>query len=167
MEFFQANIIPAEVIVQLIAFLIVFFTLQRLAWKPIQGAMAHRRESIAGEFDKIEKARKEIEALKAEYSNHLKRIEEESRVKLQQSIDEGRRIAREIQDKAREEAQAAFEKGKENLSMEVAKARTELRREIAGLAIEAAERVLNEKLSDDKKQNEKILEIIQDLEKSL
>ena len=33
MEFFKANIIPGEVFVQLIAFIIVFWTLKLLAWR--------------------------------------------------------------------------------------------------------------------------------------
>ena len=36
------------------------------------------------------------------YEAHLAKIEEESRAKLQATIDEGRRIARDIQEKARE-----------------------------------------------------------------
>lgn len=167
MEFFQSNIIPGELIVQICAFLIVFFVLKRLAWKPIQGAMESRRESIREDLAKIEQAKREIESLKNEYSARLQQIEDDARVKIQEAVEEGRRVSREIQEKAREEAHASFEKGKENLAMEVSRARVELRREIADLAIEAAERVLNEKLSDDKKQNQKVLEIIADLEKSL
>ena len=167
MEFFQANIVPAEVLVQLIAFVIVFLTLRRLAWKPILGALDSRREGIREDLEKIEKAKLEIEALKADYASRLQKIEDEARGKLQEAIDEGRRIAREVQETAREEAQASFEKAKDNLAIEVAKARLELRREIAGLAMGTAERILNEKMSDDKKQNDKILEIIEELEKTL
>lgn len=167
MEFFRANIIPGELVIQIIAFAIVFFLMKKWAWKPILGALENRREGIRQDLVKIEQAKNEIEALKNEYAGRLQSIENEARSKLQEAIEEGRRISREIQDSARREAQAAFEKGKENLAMEVTRARVELRREIANLAIDAAERVLHEKLSDDKKQNEKVLEIIQELEKTL
>lgn len=165
MEFFKANIIPGEVLVQIIAFLIVFWTLKLLAWKPILNALEARRQKIKGDFDKIEGARKEIEALKTQYSASLQKIEDEARAKLLAAVEEGRRIAKDIQEKARAEAQASFEKAKENLALETAKARITLRREIADLAISVSEKVLSEKLSDAKQQ-EKIMELIEEFEKT-
>lgn len=167
MEFFKANIIPSEVIVQLIAFLLVFFALRKMAWKPVLDNLEARRSKIKSEFESIEAAKKEIEALKAEYAASLQKIEDQARAKLQEAIDEGRRIAREIQEQARLESQTTFEKAKENLAIEIAKARISLRRDVAGLALDASEKVLKEKMSDDKKQQEKILSIIEDMEKAL
>jgi len=167
MEFFRANIIPGELIVQIIAFILVFLFMKKFAWKPLLETMEDRRERIRKELADIEQAKKDIETLKAEYAVRLQGIEDTARAKVQEALDEGRRVSREIQEKARQESQAAFEKGKENLAMEIVKARTELRREIANLAVDVAERVLDEKLSDDKKQSEKILEIILHLEKNL
>ena len=167
MEFFKANIQLGEVLVQLVAFVVVFLMLKALAWKPILQSMAARREKIREELESIEKAKKAIEGLKAQYNALLQKIEEEARAKVQQAIDEGRRISKEIQDKARSESQATFEKAKENLELEVSKARIELRREIADLALTASERVLNQKLSGDGAQQAKILEIIDELEKTL
>src|SRR3989338_3427393 len=166
MEFFKQNIIPGEVLVQLIAFIIVFWTLKVLAWKPLLKSLESRRAKIKDDFLKIENARKEIEALRAEYQTHLQKIEDEAWAKIQEAVDEGRRIAREIQDKARTESQETFEKAKENLYLEIAKARIELRREIAGLAILASERVIKERM-DDIKQQEKVAAIIEELEKNL
>lgn len=167
MEFFQANIHLGEVFVQLLAFVIVFWTLKALAWKPLLKALDSRRDRIKHELNRIENSKKEIESLKNEYAIHLQKIDDEARTKIQQSIEEGRRIAREIQEKARTESQTTFEKAKENLDLEVAKARLTLRKEIADLAINASERVLREKMSDHRQQQEKVLEIIEELEKSL
>ncbi len=166
MEFFKNNIIPAEVFVQLLAFLIVFFTLKALAWKPILASLAARRDRIQGDFDSIEKAKKEIEGLKAEYSAHLQKIDDEARAKIQEAIEEGRTVARDLQEKARADAQETFEKNKENLALEVAKARIQLRREIAGLAVSVSEKILQEKMTDDKQQD-KILSMIEELESAL
>lgn len=167
MEFFQANIKLAEVLVQLIAFVIVFLALRKMAWGPMQQSLESRRAKIQGEFDKIEAARKEIEAMKTEYTGRLQKIEDEARAKIQQAIDEGRNIAKEIQEKARTESQNTFDKAKQNLDLEIAKARVALKQEIADLAINTSERVLNEKMSNDRAQQAKILEIIGDLEKTL
>lgn len=164
MEFFETNIHLGEVFVQLVAFVIVFWTLKLLAWKPLLRALEARREHIKHSLEQIEAAKREIDSLKTEYAAHLQKIEEEARAKIQEAVHEGRRLARDIQEKARSESQASFEKAKQNLELEAAKARLTLRREIADLAIHAAERVLREKMTDSRQQ-EKVLEIIEELEK--
>ena len=165
MDFFKQNIIPWEVFVQVIAFVVVFLTLKALAWKPILAGLESRRSRIQNEFEKIESAKKEIEALKIQYSSQLQKIEDEARAKMLEAVDEGRRISREIQEKARTESQAAFEKAKENITIEVAKAHVSLRREIADLAVAVSEKVIREKMQGQAQQD-KIMEIIEDLEKS-
>ncbi len=167
MEFFKANIHLGEVFVQLIAFIIVFLTLKGMAWKPILRGMELRRARIQQEFESIESAKKGLESMKAEYTALLQKIEDEARAKIQEAVNDGRRISKELQDKARAESQVVFEKAKENLELEIAKARIALRQEIANLTINASERILNERMSSDKVQQAKILEIIQDLEKTL
>lgn len=166
MDFFKQNIVPGEVLIQLIAFLTVFWLLKKLAWKPVLAALEARREKIQHDFEKIEAAKKDIETLRADYTTRLQKIEDEARSKIQQSIDEGRKISREIQEKARADAQSTFEKSKENLAIEVEKARISLRREIADLSIQVAEKILEEKLTGERCQ-EKALQIIERLEKSL
>ncbi len=157
----------AEVIAQAIAFSFVFIVLRWKAWGPIQAALQARRDKIKGDFDSIDASRLEIEKLKVQYQELLEKIEDESRAKLNAAIDEGRKIAKEIQEKTRAEAQADFEKNKENIQIEAAKARIELRRDIANLSVQVAERILKEEMSESKKQDEKVLRIIEELEKSL
>ena len=164
MDFFKQNIIPAEVFIQLVAFLCVFFTLKKLAWKPVLSSLENRRKRIKDEFELIEKTKQELEALRADYSTKLQKIEDEARVKIQQTIEEGRKIAKDMQDKARVEAQETFEKSKEHLSVEVAKARVTLKQEIAELALQVAEKVIGEKMSTELHQH-KALQIIEELEK--
>ena len=157
----------AEVIAQAIAFSIVFIVLRWKAWGPIQAALQARRDKIQSDFDSIDASKSEVEKLKVQYQELLDKIEDESRAKLNAAIDEGRKIAKEIQEKTRAEAQADFEKNKQNIQIEAAKARVELRREIASLSVQVAERILKEEMSDSSKQDQKVLSIIEELEKSL
>ena len=166
MEFFQENIHLKEVLVQLVAFLIVFFTLKKFAWKPLLGIIKSRQERFESEWGRIEKTKQEVAALEKDYRAHLQKIEEEARAKMQESIQEGRRLAREIQEKARLESQASFEKAKANIDLEVQKARLTLRQEIADLSIRVAEKILTEKM-DASQQEKKALQILGELEKKL
>ena len=166
MEFFQENIRLAEVLVQLIAFLIVFFTLKKFAWKPLLAIIKSRRERFENEWSGIEKSKNDVAALEKDYRAHLQKIEEETRAKMQEAIREGHRLAREIQEKARLESQTSFEKAKANIELEVQKARLTLRQEIADLSIRVAEKIMTEKM-DIAHQEKKALEILGELEKKL
>ena len=166
MEFFRENVHLTEVLVQLIAFLIVFFTLKKFAWKPLLAIIKARREKFEDEWNGIEKTKQNVATLEKDYKTHLQKIEEEARAKMQEAIQEGRRLAREIQEKARLESQTAFEKAKDNIELEVQKARLTMRQEIAGLSIQVAEKILTEKM-DPSQQEKKALEILGELEKKL
>lgn len=166
MEFFQENIHLKEVFVQLLAFLIVFFTLKKYAWKPLLAIIKSRREKFETEWSDIEKMKQEVGALQKDYLAHMQKIEDEARAKMQEAVQEGRRIAREIQEKARQESQDSFEKAKANIDLEIQKARLTLRREIADLSIQVAEKILAEKM-DLPQQEKKAMEILQSLEKKL
>lgn len=166
MEFFQENIHLGEVVVQLVAFLIVFFTLKKFAWKPLLSIIRSRRERFENEWGDIEKTKQSVAMLEKDYRAHLQKIEEEARAKMQEAIQEGRRLAREIQEKARLESQTSFEKAKANIELEVQKARVSLRQEIAGISIRVAEKILKERM-DVAQQEKKALEILGELEKTL
>lgn len=166
MEFFQENIHLSEVFVQLLAFLIVFFTLKKFAWKPLLALIKSRSQRFESEWSDIEKTKRDVAALEKDYLAHLQKIEEEARAKMQEAIQEGRRLAREIQEKARMESQTSFEKAKANIALEVEKARITMRQEIAGLSIRVAEKILTEKM-DAAHQEKKALEILGELEKKL
>jgi F-type H+-transporting ATPase subunit b len=165
MEFFQANLNLREVFVQLLAFIIVFWALKTMAWKPLLGLLEARRMKIADGLNEIEKAKQELEKLKADYGARLGHIEEEARSKMQEVVQEGKRAAREIQDSARNQAKDILEKTKEDIQLEAAKARVLLRREIAALAFAAIERLIKEKVTDPK--DEQMIEaFIKELEET-
>ncbi len=152
-----------EILTQALGFLILLFVLRKIFWKPILTSLESRRSRIEEAFKQIESSKKEIEGLKTSYQLRLEKIEEDARSKLQAAIDEGRKIAREIQEKAREDAKEVLTHSKENLSLEIAKARIELRKEIAELTLLASEKLLKEKMTDQK-HREKILGMIEELE---
>ena len=164
MEFFQSNLNLGEVFVQLLAFTIVFLALKSVAWKPLLKLLDERREKIRTGFEEIEQAKQDIERLKTDYEHARAHIEEEARKKLQEALDEGKRVAREIQESARRESRVILEKSKADLQLEMAKAKVTLRNEIADLTIRATERLIAEKL-DETKDKELVLDLIEDLEK--
>ena len=152
-----------EILTQALGFLLLVWVMKRIFWKPLLASLEARRHGIEETFRQIEERKKEMEKLRSDYEARIAKIEEEARQKLQEAVDQGRGIAREIQEKAREEARAILTRSKEDLGLEIAKAKIELRREIAGLTLLTAERLLKEKMNEEK-HREKILEMIEELE---
>ncbi len=135
-----------QILSQAISFALLVVILKRFAWKPLLAMLDHRRAHIEEELRQVAQSRAEMTRLQQEYSQRLAKIEDEARVKIQQSVLEGKRIAIEIQEQARTQAQAIMAKSKETIELELAKAKVSLRDQMAGMTLEAVERVLRHKL---------------------
>ncbi|MBI1952854.1 MAG: F0F1 ATP synthase subunit B [Candidatus Omnitrophica bacterium] len=141
--------ILAQFVVNILAFLLLWAILKRFAWGSLLALIDERRARIASEFQTIDRAKEELEKLKLQYQEHLTKIEEEARGKIQQAIGEGRAIAMEIEEEARTHARATLEKAKESVALEVAKARIELKEQVVDLAIQLTHKVLKEHLDEE------------------
>jgi F-type H+-transporting ATPase subunit b len=127
---------------------IIFFFLVRGAFNAIiYPPMRERREKIQAEFARIEQGKAAVEELKAQYEGHLKRIEAESRERIQQAVAEGQRVGAEIREIARKEAQETITRAREEIALEHDKARVDLKNEVVELAIEIAGKVVREELT--------------------
>ncbi|MBI4550473.1 MAG: F0F1 ATP synthase subunit B [Candidatus Omnitrophica bacterium] len=156
------NPLVREIIVQLAGFGIFFWVLKAFAWKPILKLLEDRRARIEKGFQDIESGKKEAEGLKADYHAKIAKIEEEARFKIQEAVQEGKKIAQEIREKAREEANDILVKAKQNIELEAAKAQVDLKRKIVDLALSAAGHVLKRDLNE-KRQREIVEEYISEL----
>jgi F-type H+-transporting ATPase subunit b len=152
-----------EILTQAFAFILLVVVLKKFAWKPLLKMLDDRREKIRTGLDDIDKTKEEVSALKTDYERSRANIEEEARGKLQQAVDEGRKIAHDIQEKAREEARGVLDKAKSDIELEADKAKVTLRNEIANLTLLATEHLIKKKM-DEKKDKELVLDFIKDVE---
>ena len=151
----------------ILAFLLLLAILKKFAWGALLKLIDERRAKIDSEFTSIEQAKEEIAKLKVEYQEHLNKIEEEARVKIQQAVQEGRRIAMEIEEDARNHSRETLEKTKETVALEIAKARTELKEQVVDLAIQVSHKVFQQNLDEetDRKMIESFIKEIDAMEK--
>src|SRR5947199_59849 len=98
------NIELSQILSQIIAFLITLWILKKFAWKPLMGVMDERRNKIKSEFDYIENQKTEVKKLADEYEERLANADAKARIKIQEAIDEGRKISQEIQDESHNQA---------------------------------------------------------------
>ncbi len=141
--------ILAQFVVNILAFVLLLLILKKFAWGALLKGIDDRRNKIASEFDGIEQTKQELAKLKTDYQEHLNRIEEEARAKIQQAVSEGRRVASEIEESSRANAREVLEKNKEAIALEVAKARLELREQVVDLAIQATHKILQQHLDEE------------------
>ncbi len=154
-----------EILTQTFGFAVLVLILKKFAWRPVLELLEARRAKIATGLGEIDKAKSDVETLKADYSKKIALIQEEARGKIQEAIQEGKSVSREIQESARKQAKEILEKSKDDIAIETAKARISLRNEIANLVAFATERIVNEKLTE-KKDEELIAKYLKDLEQS-
>lgn len=129
----------------------VFFFLVRLAFVAIiYPPMKERRDLIKAEFERIEQEKSAASSLKAQYEAHLKKVEAESRERIQLAVAEGQRVAAEIREIARKEAQETMTRAREEIAMERDKAQVTLRDDVVALAMDIAGKVIREELTADK-----------------
>jgi F-type H+-transporting ATPase subunit b len=130
---------------------VIFFFLVRVAFQAIiYPPMRERRERIQAEYQRIEEEKAGALQLKKEYEGHLKRIEAESRERIQNAVTEGQRVAAEIRDIARKEAQDLMKRATDEIARERDKAQVALRDEMVTLAMDIAGKVVREELTPDK-----------------
>ncbi|MFY9268772.1 MAG: F0F1 ATP synthase subunit B [Candidatus Manganitrophaceae bacterium] len=154
-----------QVLTQIVGFLLLLWLMRKFAWGPLLGLLDERRLRISSELEEIRKGKEALVQMKLDYEAKLSGIENEARLKIQEAVAEGQRVAKEISDLAREEARQAIEKSKEKIAMEVIKGKAQLREEIAMLAVGAAEKIIRREISPQKNK-ELVLEYIDELKAS-
>ena len=135
-----------QIIAQALSFLLLLWVLRRFAWRPLLTMLDQRRARIEQELRDIAQQKAQVARLQDEYAKKLTAIHDEARVKIQESILEGKRIALEIQEEARTQGRAILTKAKETVELELAKARVTLRDQVATMTMDALERILRQKL---------------------
>ena len=151
------------IIWQLIVFVLLFFLLAKLAWKPIINSLKEREISIQEALDTAEKARLEMSKLKADNEILLKQAREEREKILRDAREASNRIKDEAHVDAKKSADRIVEEARAAINAEKANALKEVKALVANLSLEVAGKILQKNLSDDKAQKSLTQEYIKDL----
>jgi F-type H+-transporting ATPase subunit b len=135
-----------------VSFTALILILRRFAWKPILKSLHDREESIDEALNQANKAREEMQNLKADNEKLLKEAQEERNVILRDARKVKESIIEEARQKANEEANNIVENAKERIENEKMMAMTDLKNQIATLSIDIAKNILERELSKDKEQ---------------
>ena len=136
------------VVTQILGFLVMVWALRRWAWGPLLAVLEARREKIAGEFREADRLKAEALGLKAKYDADLKGIDAQARLRLQEAVAEGQRVAAEIKAQAQKDAAVRLERAADEIAREREKAKEILKQQVIGLSLRTAEKILRQKLDD-------------------
>jgi F-type H+-transporting ATPase subunit b len=138
------------ILTQAVGFIIVLLLLKKYAWGKLLDFIDSRRESIAKEFDDIDRGKEEVDRLKSEYDKELANIEETRRLKIQEAAKEANKLAGDMKDEARQETLAMRQKVENDIQLELDKANVQLRDQMVSAVIITTEKLIRERLDSDK-----------------
>ena len=151
------------IIWQLIVFVLLFFILSKLAWKPIISSLKEREKSIQDALDTADNARLEISRLKADNENLLKLAREERDKMLREAREASNRMKDEAQLEAKKSADKIIEDARLAIGIEKQAALKEIKIQVAMFSLEVAGKLLKENLSNDKAQKELVQKYVNDI----
>ena len=140
----------SQLITHIVGFLIALLILKKYAWGPVLKMLDDRRNKIDGDLrtaeETMEDAKKDQEDLRLQ----LKEIDATARAKTLEAINEAREIAADIKEDARAEGKELVERARQESEREQAKAKVELKNTVVKLAVMGAEKLLSERMDDER-----------------
>jgi F-type H+-transporting ATPase subunit b len=133
-----------------LAFLIFLGLLYWLGWEPITKALREREEEIQSSIQRAEAALEEAKEIQAENEKARRNAEQKAQRILREARESAEELREEEKAKTRREIQQMKEQAQADIEREKQAALQELRDEVADLAIEAAEKIIEEDLDADR-----------------
>jgi F-type H+-transporting ATPase subunit b len=133
---------------QVVGFLIVLWLLRKYAWDKLLAFTEKRRETIAAEFENIERTKADADALRRKYDEELAGIEATRRARIQEAAQEATGIASKIRDEARQEAVDMRVKATQDINMDMEKANATFRDQMVDAVLTATEKLIRQRLDD-------------------
>ncbi len=151
------------VIWMLIGFLSVFFLLKKFAWKPVLGALKQREESIENALKAADAAKKDMERLNADNEKIIVEAKRERDRIIKEARELKETIVLDAKEQAGSEAEQLIVIARKNIKAEKEIAIKDIRDQVAQLSVLISEKVLQEKLADDKEQKELIDKLLREV----
>ncbi len=147
----------------LLMFIIVMLILKKFAWKPILNVLRNREQYIEESLRSADRAKKEMEKLQADNEKIMAEARKERYKMLKETKKTGEMILNEAKNKASEESKKIIQSARVQIENEKDAAIADIRIQVAELSVDIAEKILQEKLKDDKAQQELMEKLLKDV----
>ncbi|MGM0541330.1 MAG: F0F1 ATP synthase subunit B [Pseudomonadota bacterium] len=134
--------INATLLIQMIAFMLLIWLVNKVLWAPLSKLMEDRQKKISDGLSAAEKGKHELELAEQKAKDVLKDAKTQAQNILGQAEKRGSEIVEDAKVKATEEAGRIKASAQAEIEQEVSRARESLRKEVASIAISGAEKIL-------------------------
>ncbi len=147
----------------LLAFLIVFFILKKLAWPAIIKGLRDRENSIADSLATAQKVKEEMALMKSENEALLAKAREERAQLLKEARETKDKIINEAKEQAKMEANKIVTEAQAAINAQKMAALTEVKNQVGKLVIEVSEKVLRKELGNKEAQEAHIKGLVDEV----
>ena len=147
----------------LLAFLVVFYILKKMAWPAIIKGLKDREQSISDAIATAEKVKLEMAALKNENEALMQQAREERSVMIKEAKEQTLKMIGEAKDKAKSEYDRIVADAQVAISQQKNAALTEVKNQVGALVIEVSEKILRRELSDKGEQEKYINQLAEEV----
>ncbi|HSI90772.1 MAG TPA: F0F1 ATP synthase subunit B [Adhaeribacter sp.] len=148
---------------QTVTFLIVLFLLSKFAWKPIMSALREREASIENALSMAEKAKLEMQALKAGNEKLLAEARAERDRILKEASVASNQMIEAAKTKASEEGDRMIANAREAVANEKRAAIAEIKNMAGTLSVDIAEQLLKRELRDASAQQQLVSDYMKEV----
>lgn len=146
-----------------IVFLIVLGIVSKFGFKVIVKMVNDRKDYIDSSLQKAHEANKKLANIKVESDTLLQEARERQAAILKEAAATRDAIVEKAQDKAHEESNRLLTEAKVEIENQRQAAVSDIRKQVATLSVEIAEKVLREKLGDEKTQMDLIERMLDEI----
>lgn len=149
-----------------VAFILLFIVLAKWGWPVIIKMMDQRANTIDQGVEDARKAKEQLDNARAEAQTYVK----EAQARQAEMLREAAKMKTDIIEEARREAQNAAKKEMDAAKLAIEQARKEaelsFRNEVGRFSIDIAEKMMRERMSNDKAQTELVNKLLDEIEKN-
>ncbi len=147
---------------QSLIFITLIILLRIYAWKPILTALSSREDGIKDALASAEKARLEMQNLKADNEKLLQEARNEREAMIKEAREIRKKMVAEAEEDTKERTSEMIAQAQDAIAAEKRAAIAELKNQVAELSLEIAEKVVRAELSDKNKQMQLVDKMLQD-----
>jgi F-type H+-transporting ATPase subunit b len=155
---------PAELIVGLIAFAILYWVIKTKVAPRFEQVLTARQEAIEGGINRAAEAQAEAQAALEEYRSQLAEARKEAARIREEAREQGAAIVVEMREQAQVEARRITETAQQQIANDRQQAFQQLTSQVGSMAIDLAGRIVGESLADEARQRRTVERFLAEVE---
>lgn len=135
---------------QLCATLVLFILMKKLAWGPVKKILDERSKIEQDRLDEAERLRKENEEMKEIITSRLETSKAEAQKMIDDARKEGQSIRNSLENEGKERSKQLLDEAQKDIEKQKNQMLDEVHQEIVDVAMNATEKLLGDKIDEDK-----------------